>query len=212
VGAGPENVTVPRLIDKDPDKAEEELKAVGLVLGTNTTRETPDQNQVGKIIETNPEPGEKVAGGFKVDIVVGKKQTTIEIPDLQGKDLQEAANELAALGLDVNPNVTEEVDGPAPEGSLAETDPPAGTQVDPGSEIDLKASKGNQAEVPDLTGLSADQARQKLNQAGINNVDQDEQNVDDDSKDGKVVDQSSDAGDTVDPDDKFTFVIGNADG
>ncbi|MCO1658018.1 Stk1 family PASTA domain-containing Ser/Thr kinase [Pseudonocardia humida] len=210
VGAGPAEVTVPRLVGGDPDEAEAELKAVGLVLGSNTSRETPDQSQVGKIIETDPEPGVKVAGGSEVNIVVGKKQTTVEIPDVQGKDPQEAANQLAALGLDVNREAPE-VEGPGEKGTVAETDPPAKAKVDPGSKIQIKVSDGSQAEVPDIDGLSESEARAKLAEVGIFNIKVTEQGVDDDNQDGKVIDHSAEAGEGVDKDDQFTIVIGNKD-
>ncbi|WP_214406694.1 Stk1 family PASTA domain-containing Ser/Thr kinase [Pseudonocardia lacus] len=210
VGAGPAEVTVPRLVGEDPEKAADELQAVGLELGTNTSRETPDQAQVGKIIETDPEPGVKVAGGSTVNIVVGKKQTTVEIPDLQGEDPQEAANQLAALGLDVNREAPE-VEGPGEKGTVAETDPPAKTKVDPGSKIQIKVSDGSQAEVPELEGLSEGEARAKLAAVGIFNIKVNEQGVDDDADDGKVVDHSSEPGESVDKDDQFEIVIGNKD-
>jgi len=210
VGGGPAEVTVPRLVGEDPDGAAAELEAVGLVLGTNTSRETPDPNQVGKIIDTDPAPGVKVTGGTAVNVVVGKKQSTIEIPDLQGEELQAAANQLAALGLEVDESAPE-VEGPGKKGTVAETDPPARTKVEPGSKIQIKASDGSQAEVPDIDGLSEGEARAKLAEVGIFNIKVNERGVDDDKDDGKVVDQTADAGESVDKDDQFEIVIGNKD-
>ena len=180
------------------------------MLGTSTSRETPDAGQVGKIIDTDPEPGVKVPGDTPVNVVVGKKQTTIEIPDLQGEELQDAANTLAGLGLDVNGNAPE-VEGPGEKGTVAGTDPPAGTKVEPGSKIQIKSSDGSQAKVPDIDGLSENEARAKLAQAGIFNIKVNERGVDDDKDDGKVVDQTADAGESVDKDDQFEIVIGNKD-
>jgi eukaryotic-like serine/threonine-protein kinase len=211
IGAGPAEVTVPRLLGRDPDAAAEELEAVGLVPGTTTQKETPDRNQIGKVIETDPEPGEKVDGGSKVNLVVGKEQTSVEVPDLRGQDPQQAANRLAALGLDVNTQV-EQVDGPGEEGSVAETDPPAGTRVEPGTRISIKASKGNQAEVPDVVGLQPQQAQAELAEAGLFNVEVEVEQVDDPAQENKVIDQSVDAGEVVDPDEKITITFGNAPG
>jgi serine/threonine-protein kinase len=208
IGAGPAEVTVPRLIGGTAETADAELKAVGLVLGTTTERETPDAGQVGKIVETTPQPGEKVAGGTRVDVVVGKKPTSISIPDLRGEDLQEAANQLAGLGLEVNPEARQ-VDGSGEENSVAGTDPAAGTKVQPGTRVTLLASRGNRDDVPDVVGLQPAQAEEELREAGFEDIGVEVEQVDDPAQENRVIEQSIDAGKPVDPDDKITITFGN---
>jgi serine/threonine-protein kinase len=214
VGKGPASVTVPKLTGEDPSKVGDELKAVGLVLGTTTSQETADSSQIGKVVKTDPEPGEKVDGGSKVNITVGAKQTSVSVPDLKGqKDLQAAANQLFNLGLKVNPNA-EAVDGSADEGAIESTDPPANTKVQPGTEITIQVSKGNKIEMPNLVGQQPQQAQQTLQEAGVSlqNVEVDSKDVNDPKQDNKIISQSVDPGETIDNDEKIKLVFGNAPG
>jgi eukaryotic-like serine/threonine-protein kinase len=212
VGKGPASVTVPKLTGEDPKKVGDELKAVGLLLGTQTQQETADSTQIGKVIKTDPEPGEKVDGGSKVNIVVGSKQTTVTIPDLSGqKDLQGAADQLAALGLSVNPNA-EPVDGGEDEGAIESTDPPANTKVQPGSQVTIQVSKGNQKTVPNVVGEQPQQAVQDFADAGLSNIQVQSKDVNDPKQDNKVIQQSVKGGTSVDPDTQITIIFGNAPG
>jgi serine/threonine-protein kinase len=211
VGKGPAEVTVPKLTGEDPDKVGDELKAVGLVLGTTTTQETADSTQVGKVTKTDPGPGEKVDGGSKVNIVVGAKQTSIAVPDLKGSNLQAAANQLFQAGLKVNQQA-EQVDGSADEGDVESTDPPAGTKVQPGTEITIQVSKGNKVEMPNVVGQQPQQAQQTLAGLGLFNVEIDSKDVDDPKQDNKVISQSVDPKESVDQDEKIKLVFGNAPG
>jgi serine/threonine-protein kinase len=96
IGRGPAEVNVPRLLDRSAAEAEQELTAVGLVLGTTTEEETADAAKVGKVIRTDPEPGEKVGGGTPVNIVVGTEQTTVRVPDVEGDSIDDAVRALQA--------------------------------------------------------------------------------------------------------------------
>jgi eukaryotic-like serine/threonine-protein kinase len=212
VGKGPAEVTVPKLTGEDAAKVGDELKAVGLLLGNTTTQETADSSQIGKVVKTDPGPGEKVDGGSKVDIVVGAKQTSVTVPNLKGqKDLQAAANQLFNMGLKVNPNA-EAVDGSADQGAIESTDPPAGTKVAPGTQITIQVSKGNRVEMPNVVGQQPQQAQQTLGQLGLFDVEIDSKDVDDPKQDNKVISQSVDPGEDVDQDQKIKLVFGNAPG
>jgi beta-lactam-binding protein with PASTA domain len=214
IGKGPAQVTVPKLTGEDPDGIADELKAAGLVLGTTTTAETGDSTQVGKVTKTDPEPGEKVAGGSKVNITVGAKQTSIVVPVLKGqKDLQAAANQLFAMGLKVNEQA-EQVDGSEDQNAIESTDPPAGSRVQPGTEITIQVSKGNKIEMPNLVGQQPQQAQQTLQELGVSldNVEIDSKDVNDPRQDNRIISQSVDPGENIDRDEKIKLVFGNAPG
>ncbi len=84
----------------------------------------------------------------------------VTIPEsLSGMSVEEATAALTALGLTVNPtNGT--IDSPTvPVDAVADTDPPLGTQVSPGSEIQLLTSTGPLAiAVPAFGGMTEAQA------------------------------------------------------
>jgi eukaryotic-like serine/threonine-protein kinase len=211
MGTGPAEVNVPRLLGRDAAQAEQELTAVGLVLGATTEEETPDAANVGKIIRTDPEPGERVAGGTEVDIVVGTEQTSVEVPDLEGDSVDDAVRALQALGLTVN-STAEEVEAGGDEGTVAGTRPAAGTTVEPGTEITLQLSNGEGAEMPDLIGKQPQEALADLAELGLVNVKLEEDRGADEDDENKVTEQSIDPGDPVSGDEQITITFGNPPG
>jgi serine/threonine-protein kinase len=211
VGKGPAAVTTPRLIGDEPDDAAAELQSVGLALGTQTEQETQDAAKVGKIIATTPEPGEEVPGGTKVDIVVGKEQTSVEVPNLRGEAPNDAVQALQELGFQVNQNA-EQVDGGGQPGSVAGTNPAAGTRAQRGSQVTIQLSRGNRATVPDVVGKQPQEALAELAQAGLFNIQLNEDKDADQDDENKVTDQSVDEGEVVDFGQEITLTFGNPPG
>lgn len=89
----------------------------------------------------------------------------VAIPDLTGKTPDEAKSILTGLGLD-------SADGPvqdsvAPAGTIAATDPPAGTQVTKGTPITLFTSNGSLVAVPNVVGQKYGDALAALTAAGF---------------------------------------------
>jgi len=89
----------------------------------------------------------------------------VAIPDLAGKTPDEAKAILTGLGLD-------SADGPvqdsvAPAGTIAATDPPAGTQVSKGTPITLFTSNGSLVAVPNVVGQKYGDALAALTAAGF---------------------------------------------
>lgn len=102
-----------------------------------------------------------------------------------------------------------EVDSSQPKGTIGEQNP-SGT-AGRGAIISLKTSRGNLSGVPDVTGMTSDQAQAALGAAGFR-VDRDEQDTDDQSQDGIVLSQSPGPGENAKPGDKVKIVIGKYSG
>ncbi len=211
VGSGPAFVNVPALAGMSVADATALLKSQGLVVGKQTNQQTGDSGQVGKVVNSSPGPGVRVKGGSSVDIAVGVQQTTVAVPDVTGQDKDAAKQTLQAKGFQVDTNT---VDGGGQQDSVLSTDPPAGTQVQPGSKVTMNVSKGNQAStVPDVRGQTAAQAKQTLKQAGFTNIST--QTVDAGGNTqfaGRVVDQDPSAGSTADSDQQITLTIAKGNG
>jgi beta-lactam-binding protein with PASTA domain/tRNA A-37 threonylcarbamoyl transferase component Bud32 len=91
---------------------------------------------------------------------------TVTIPPVRTQTAEVATKTLTNLGLTVVP--VEEFDSEVEKGTVIDTDPPANTQVEKGSEVKLIVSKGvKQVEVPDVLGKSIDEARAELEKAGF---------------------------------------------
>lgn len=88
------------------------------------------------------------------------------IPDLTGRSLEVAIEALEPLGLSVEQS--EESSASVPEGSVIRTDPAAGTRVFKNTSVVVFISTGpKQVAVPEVTGLSEEQAEQTLTDAGF---------------------------------------------
>ncbi|HXV91672.1 MAG TPA: Stk1 family PASTA domain-containing Ser/Thr kinase, partial [Pseudonocardia sp.] len=205
IGSGPAEATIPRLTGSTVEEAQRELEQRGLVLGPQTTEETADASLVGRIIRSDPEAGVEVPGGTAVAVVVGVELTTVAVPDVTGQDAGTAAQALQQAGFQVE---VRDVDGGGQAGSVLGTDPAAGTQVEPGSRVQLLISRGNQVQMPDVRGLQPQQAQQLLRDAGFRRVDLDNRRVEDPNQDNVIIDQSVQPGQTVNPDDEVRIIFG----
>jgi eukaryotic-like serine/threonine-protein kinase len=208
VGRGPANVNVPRLAGMTPQEAEAELQRAGLELGATQQQETGDSRLINRVIGSDPQAGEPVEGGAKIAIIVGIEQTGVEIPDLAGQDLDEAEDALRQRGLD-----PQRPDNSDSNDTVSGTNPPAGQRVPPGSDVRLlTGSGGEDGRMPDVEGLTLDQAQERLSEAGLFNVQAREQRVNNSNQDGRIIEQSVEPGEQVNPGQLITLTVGDASG
>jgi serine/threonine-protein kinase len=139
VGNGPDQAAVPPLTGRSVAEAGPLLIQRGLVLGAQTEQNTTDPAQVGKIVSTSPAAGENVPAGTAVAVVVGKQQTSIAMPNVVGQSADDAQAQLRRAGFTVR---TQDVSDGGNRGEVVATDPPAGTQVTPGSTATILVSPG----------------------------------------------------------------------
>ncbi len=95
----------------------------------------------------------------------GTKSGTV--PDVSGKTVQQATSALTSAGYTVGTQ-TQVYSDTVASGSVVSTDPAAGAKAESGTKVNLNVSKGKeQVEVPDLSGMPADQAKQALTKLGL---------------------------------------------
>lgn len=152
----------------------------------------------------------------------------VDVPDLSGLTQDEARVELQ----DTVPDETDAGDGETPEGlqlvvddpiasddvpegEAVQWDPDTGTSVDAGSKVTVRFSSGpGELEIPDVQGMSQDQARSTLESHGFNPAGFSVETTDDsDFDEGEVVSTDPEAGTMAAPDDPITITIatGNID-
>jgi serine/threonine-protein kinase len=106
-----------------------------------------------------------IAAGALIAFFVLSGNEQVEVPDVAGLSEQQARDRLAEAQLEVD-KVILQADPEIPEGEVIKTDPPARTKVDPGSKVNLIISSGpekpGEVIVPDLTGMTPEAARQRL--------------------------------------------------
>ena len=164
-GTSPDQIAVPDVTGLSPQEAQAKLSADGwgFAQGTDTV-EVEDTNKVGKVAQQNPQAGVKAAKGAIVTVLLGKGPDTIQLPDVTGQSVGDATSTLQGSGFKVT---TKEADSAKEQGEVLSMSPNPG-RIAKGSTVTLTVSKGNQIVMPDITGMTVEQARTKLNQLGWN--------------------------------------------
>jgi beta-lactam-binding protein with PASTA domain len=172
VSTGPATTKVPKLVGEQQAVAERLLEEAKLRTGAVTQRPDPSE-EPGVVLESAPAAEAEVPVGSPVNLVVSAGPPTpapVVVPDVIGRPLDDARRTLEAVPLTVG-TVTEQPDAVVLTGSVLRSTPAAGAQVPSDSTVDLVVSSGPAepppCTVPDLTGMSQDQAAAALDQAGL---------------------------------------------
>jgi beta-lactam-binding protein with PASTA domain/tRNA A-37 threonylcarbamoyl transferase component Bud32 len=208
VSAGQDPVEVPTLIGETRERAEALINEAGLTVGTVAERSDAEA-EPGIVIEQSPVAGIERDPGEPVNFVVSTGAEEFEMPEFSGQEDSEAFAELARLDLTWD-TVTEDSNN-FDEGIVIRTQPAAGELVRAGDTITVVVSSGaSRVEVPDLFGLTFDQARQSLEEEGL--VIGDNPNITSTNNpdlDGRIINQTPPAGAAVDTGSRVTVTIGH---
>lgn len=136
VSSGPELVEIPNLANYSFDQAKELLESDRY--GLEVKRQNTDSDQPkGRVLNSNPPPGEEVERGSTVTLIVSKGQ--VEVPNVVNQDVESARSTLEDLGLKVA--IQEDPAGTAPDGTVTAQSREAGSMVAPGTTITLTVSR-----------------------------------------------------------------------
>ena len=133
---------------------------------SNTAKKGPSKKAIGIIVAIIAVVAIAAIAAFALG-GTGGNTGNIPVPNVVGKTLDEATQEIEAAGLEVG-NVSERSDDKTEEGKVASQDPAAGTKRAEGDRVNLVISSGtSQSPVPDVTNKTADEARKILTDAGF---------------------------------------------
>lgn len=122
------------------------------------------------ILSQDPEPSaKKIKEGSTISIVVNSEETTINLPNVDGRLKDEAVQKIKAANL--VPEVLMVLDNQTAEGYVKQTYPLAGSKITIGSSVKIYVSKKAgeaKIEVPNLVGMTLSEAQTKLSEAGLN--------------------------------------------
>lgn len=105
-------------------------------------------------------------GLFWMLIGPGSKPDQVAVPDLSNASIDEAQKTLEGLGFSVA--IQQKPDGKVSTGNVISTQPLGGSRADEGSTITVQVSTGpQQVPVPQLTGLTQQEAEQRLSEVGL---------------------------------------------
>ena len=196
-------VAVPSVVGKTEQEAIAALEAKNL--GHKSVSE-PSSEKPGTVIKSDPKATQEVEEGTVVELTISAGVEQVPVPDLKDMTREQADKALTDAGL--TPNFKSVVNSNVEEGKVISQDPPAGTKVDPGTEITVEISGGtNTIKVPPTEGLSFDDARNTLQGAGFTgNISQGSE-ANPDVEEGTVIRTEPAAGQEVAPDTPIKIIV-----
>ncbi|MGV9263646.1 Stk1 family PASTA domain-containing Ser/Thr kinase [Kitasatospora sp. NPDC003701] len=155
--------TVPGVIGKDRAEAQRILDGAGM--HGRFSEVYSESVPAGQVISTDPGVGARARKSDAVGVTVSRGPKRIAVPELAGRPAEQAAAALTGAQL-ARGGVTETYNDTVPEGSVISSSPVAGQQVPENTPVSLVVSKG-MVPVPDVTGMSKDDAAKALQAAGF---------------------------------------------
>jgi beta-lactam-binding protein with PASTA domain len=95
----------------------------------------------GTVMEIRPGPGELIAKGSDVLIIVSNGPEPVTVPAVVGRTEAQARNTLTEVGLVPSVTYVDVAAGSPDDGRVVAQSLPAGTQVDPGTEITITVGR-----------------------------------------------------------------------
>lgn len=195
--ATPEAVSVPNVVGLSQADAKSQIEAAGLEWELNPEKVASDTVEKDSVASTDPAGGAQAEKGSTVRVTISSGPDSVTLPDnLVGMSPDEARQAVEALGLKWEVNSSKVASDTVAEGKVAQTNPSPGSKVKAGQTITAYLSSGSdQVEVPDLVGMSQDQARSALKAVGLElgNV----TTVDSDKDKDRIVSQDPENGSKV---------------
>jgi eukaryotic-like serine/threonine-protein kinase len=201
----PGDVTVPRVVGQELPAATSELRAAGL---ETTVDRVTSGRPVGQVLAQDPAGGDRAKDGSTVTLTVSSGPGRVAVPPVDGLGERKATAMLIDKGLVVD-RVVRQADDAVPERRVIKTSPAAGTSVDRGSDVTLFVSSGpQQVAVPDVVGLTKQEAQQTLGNAGFQLTVTERGSADADP--GTVLSQDPAGGTEADPGSSVGIVVARA--
>ncbi|WP_242614624.1 Stk1 family PASTA domain-containing Ser/Thr kinase [Actinomadura roseirufa] len=161
-----------------------------------------DRVRKGEVARSDPPPGARVAKGRTVTLTPSRGRTPRDVPDVQGKSLDEARGILRDKGFTIGRTSTS-VSQTVAKDRVISTDPAAGDKVSPDEPVSVVLSSG--MSMPDLVGANGESAANQLRSLGL------DVKVDRRKAEGKppntVISQDPAQGTGVSRGDKVTLVV-----
>jgi len=157
-------ILVPDLTGRPAASAASRLEDLGIQF--RQERATSVTIRRDNVIGTRPAAGRVLKNGQALVVVVSVGKPRVEVPQVAGRRFDDARAALAAAHLSAKRTAT--FDDNVPEGLVVRTEPAAGAGATWGSVVTVVVSKGpDLVVVPDVVGLSKEQAEQRLREAGL---------------------------------------------
>ena len=167
--AEPESIAVPNVVGLTQAEAKAQIEQAGFTWELNPDKVTSDTVAEGSVASTDPAAGTQAEKGATVRVTISSGPDSVTLPDnLVGMSPDDARKAIEALGLKWELDSSKVASDTVPEGKVAQTNPSPGSKVKAGQTIRAYLSSGSdQVDVPDLSGMTQDQARSTLKGVGL---------------------------------------------
>ena len=160
------SVPTPDIVGQSTAAATEILSAAGLSLVV-TEEQFSEELPADQVISSDPAPSAGVREGGAVGVVVSKGPERYVIPNVQGLTAAEATAALTGANLVIG-STTSVFDDRVPANAVSGTSPEIGTEVKPGTRVDIAVSKGPKpVSIPAVVGKKAQVAASALADLGL---------------------------------------------
>lgn len=202
-----ETSAMPDFTGKTLEEAQVEAKELGITLKVSEEQYTNDYPE-GQIMSQSIEKGQSISKDDVIEVVVSLGTKGFTMPDVVYETEEDAVAEIKKLG-GKQPTIEYEFDDTVPAAVVISQSPSAQTEIDSGTKITLKVSKGQDTKtvtVEDYTGKQINDVKNLLAEAGLTLGNVTENNAADGEK-GKIISQSIAANKQVDRDSRIDFVV-----
>ncbi len=210
-------IVLPEMVGKNADDVKNQLNSLGLIPEI-TYKESKDYDS-GVVMAAALQDGSSVSTGSSVEagtnivLTVSTGQTGVEIPDVTGMTQAEAIAKLKQKGFD-SINKAEGASSDVEKGKVISQSPEGGTVAPADTSVTITISTGEdtsgQVQVPDVTGISSEEAMAILTENNLQLGTTTEVETDDPNKVGLVVSQDVKADTFAEPGTKVNLTVGKA--
>ena len=202
----PKEVELPNVVGLTKEEAEEKVKEAKLKFEV-ASEEYNTEVEAGRVISQDPtymENYNNVKQGSTVKVVISKGTETTKVPNVKGKDKDEAVQMIEEAKLLAE--IIEEPSKTVEENYVISQETAPDTEVNAGETVKIHVSTGTEkANVPNVVGQSEEEAKKMLEGLGFKAV---VTNAEDSSKEtGKVIKQSLDVGKQVEKGESITITV-----
>jgi eukaryotic-like serine/threonine-protein kinase len=163
---GPEVYKVPDVIGKTFDLASEDLATIKVQVQKGGEK-FDDTIPNGSVVDTDPKVGADVRPNTVVKVFVSKGPNPVRVPNVIGRNLDDAKRALTQVGIKAANIKVTQVDSDKPQGEVVQQDP-TDVGVQDNMIVNLQISNGPPFVVmPEVRGRQADEVKRELEAKGL---------------------------------------------
>jgi len=163
LSSGPQMISIPKVAGDSLSAAEAALRNAGFTMNATIDKVGSDTVSSGNVVGTNPAEGTSYPANKSVTIqeAVGKP-----LPNLVGQNI----NDIQQWAQQNNVQLVQQTDNNSDQtqGTITHQTPAANTPITPGETVTVSVSSGpQQVQIPNVTNMTVEQAKQTLQNAGF---------------------------------------------